>query len=184
MDALKTWEEVTASQFGLITRRQAEKCGLSRFEIEGRLKRGEWIRAHPGVFRLRSAATPWPHALMAATLWAGGSAIVSHRGPTDSPLETRVVAVLRSAEIAPPLRQLDVIEEDQFIARVDFAWPKKRVVLQVHSGYHRQSRNYENDQRVENLLPAHGWVVLKVTHQMLKEHEAEFLDNLRRVLLR
>jgi very-short-patch-repair endonuclease len=294
----KTWEQLAASQFGLVTRRQGETCDLTRREIEGLIRRRVWIRAHPGVYRVSTASTDWPHALMAAWLWGEGRAIVSHRaaaalwelegfwksnveltstsglkapdniklhrtrtleradrtmkrgigvttvertlldlsgvvperaleralhqalreklvtveqlrwcierngrrgregigrlttlldeadglGVTDSVLELEVLDALRRARITSPVRQHEVIEAERFIARVDFAWPKKKVALQAHGGVHRQRRNYENDQRVENLLPGHGWALLKVTHQMLLLHQDEFVANLGRVL--
>ena len=73
------WEPITSAQLGLISRDQARTCGLGRKQIDGLLRRGTWIRSLPSVYRVAGAGTPWPHALMAAHLWAGERAVLSHQ---------------------------------------------------------------------------------------------------------
>lgn len=67
-------------QHGLITRQQAEAGGLSPRQIDLRLERVEWVRVHPGVYRLAEALPDFHQQLLAACLWAGEGSVVSHRG--------------------------------------------------------------------------------------------------------
>ena len=94
----------------------------------------------------------------------------------DSPLETDVAALLRESGLPDFITRHQVIEGDQVIAEVDLAWLRERVAVQVHgSGFHRQPRNWENDQWVENQLQLHGWLVVKVTARMLAESPEELV---------
>jgi very-short-patch-repair endonuclease len=92
----------------------------------------------------------------------------------DSPLEIDVAALVRESGLPAAVTRHLVIEGDQVIAEVDLAWPREKVAVQVHgSSFHRQPRNWENDQWVENQLQLHGWVVVKITARMLAEAPEE-----------
>jgi len=63
-------------QYGLITRAQAFAAGLSRRQIDGCLKRREWIIAAPRVYRIASAPVTFEQRALAACLsW---EAVTSH----------------------------------------------------------------------------------------------------------
>ncbi|MGI8521001.1 MAG: hypothetical protein ACR2MC_10460 [Actinomycetota bacterium] len=66
-------------QRGLITRMQAIHAGLSERQIDHRLATGIWRPAHPGVYMAIECSNDWRQRAMAACLWAGGGAAVSHR---------------------------------------------------------------------------------------------------------
>lgn len=66
-------------QRGLITRKQAIHAGLSERQIDHRLATGIWRPAHPGVYMAIECSNDWRQRAMAACLWAGGGAAVSHR---------------------------------------------------------------------------------------------------------
>ncbi len=101
----------------------------------------------------------------------------------DSPLETDVAALVRESGLPTAVTRHRVIEGDFVIAEVDLAWPREKVAVQVHgSGFHRQPRTWENDQRIENQLQLHGWVVVKVTAQMLTEAPEEVVALIARAL--
>lgn len=74
-----TWQRLAASQHGVLSRRQAERSGLTRGRINGLMRRGEWAVVYPGVYRSTAAPSAWPQALMAAALWAGPGAAISHQ---------------------------------------------------------------------------------------------------------
>lgn len=58
-------------QSGAISRAQARSAGVTDRQIGGLLARGDWLRVHPGVFRLH-ASVPLPETgLWAAFLWVG-----------------------------------------------------------------------------------------------------------------
>ena len=69
--------EILRTQWGVITRRQALDAGLSRHQIDHRLRTGQWIREHQGTFRLAGARSTWESRLLSATLASGG--VASHR---------------------------------------------------------------------------------------------------------
>lgn len=59
-----------ANQMGAISRRQALAGGLTSRQVDERVRSGEWIRVHPGVYRLETAAPCAKQAAWAAALWA------------------------------------------------------------------------------------------------------------------
>lgn len=66
-------------QHGVITRAQALKAGLSRRQIDHLLGTGMWLRLHRGVYATIESPSGWHQRAMAACLWAGPGAAVSHR---------------------------------------------------------------------------------------------------------
>lgn len=291
------WEEWAARQYGLITRSQALAVGLSKDQIFRFTDHGKWLRVMAGVYRSASAPTTWPQPLMAATLWADGKAIASHRaaaslweldgfgpcielsglvgltppdgiayhrvrrlhradvarrtgipvttiartlldlagmvtgrtleraldqalrtrlmrlaelrwclerngrrgrrdvaslelllrdrgafGPTDSPLESDVAGFLRKRGFPPHVRGFDLVADGRIVAQLDFAWPAQRVALLVQSAFHRDPRNYERDQMVENLLDLHGWTRVRATNKLLGERPGDLARLLWRAL--
>ncbi|MEE9416703.1 MAG: type IV toxin-antitoxin system AbiEi family antitoxin domain-containing protein [Acidimicrobiales bacterium] len=69
--------EIMAAQYGLVTRQQAFNAGLSRHQIEHRVKVGEWQREGRAVYRHAATAPSWRGGLLAACLASGG--VASHR---------------------------------------------------------------------------------------------------------
>jgi hypothetical protein len=103
-------------------------------------------------------------------------------GALDSGLETDTLIVLREAGL-PLARRGYRITTPTLMAQVDFAWPDKKVCVQVHGGtIHRQDKNWNNDQRVENAIAATDWTVVKATRQLITKHKKEWLANLKKVL--
>lgn len=293
-----SWAERMNEQWGLLSRAQALELALTRHQIDTLLLRGTWVASHPGVYRAAGASTHWPHAAMAASLWAGERTAISHRtaarlwdfdayreetaveftsrrvlrpppgvvfhrtrnlmrsevtevpgysgmtvttvartlfdlfsewprktertldealrrklvtggelehvlalngvrgrkgasafaqlvadrvqkGHTDSALETDALERIRKAGLPAPERQFFVLENERFVARVDFAWPSKRVAVQVHGGtIHRQKKTWERDLVTENALHRAGWKVIKVSRALLSDHAAELVATL------
>src|SRR5215831_5484805 len=65
-------------QCAVVTARDIVSCGVPRTVVHRRLETGEWIRLHPGVFKLGSSAANIDELEMAALLAAGDSAVLSH----------------------------------------------------------------------------------------------------------
>ncbi|HEY4937791.1 MAG TPA: hypothetical protein VIJ69_02075 [Actinomycetota bacterium] len=63
----------------MLSRQQALEAGLGVGAIQHRLNTGDWQRIHQGVYRMRGAPVSWEQKLMAASLWAGPEAAISHR---------------------------------------------------------------------------------------------------------
>jgi len=68
-----------ARQFGIICLTQGLAAGLTHKNIEYRLQTGRWERVLPGVYRIAGVPDSWKQRLMAAYLWAGATAAISHR---------------------------------------------------------------------------------------------------------
>ena len=77
MDADASLAELAARQHGLITRGQAKARCLNDAACDRRLQNGQWVRMHPGVYRLSGAPVTWEQKLKAATL-ALPDSVASH----------------------------------------------------------------------------------------------------------
>jgi Protein of unknown function (DUF559) len=64
---------------GLLERGWLLLAGVTEHEIKGRVRSGQWLVVHPGVYRLAGAPVTWQQRLHAACLAAGPAAAVSHR---------------------------------------------------------------------------------------------------------
>ncbi|MGI8521369.1 MAG: type IV toxin-antitoxin system AbiEi family antitoxin domain-containing protein [Actinomycetota bacterium] len=74
--------KIMRRQHGVITREQALSAGLSRRQIDLRLRSGVWQRLLPTVYRPAELPATWHQRVMAACLWAGAGAAASHRTAT------------------------------------------------------------------------------------------------------
>lgn len=54
-------------------------AGMSARQIEYKVTSSSWLRVFPGVFQVATSVSTWRQAMLAAWLWAGPSAAVSHR---------------------------------------------------------------------------------------------------------
>jgi len=85
-------------------------------------------------------------------------------GPLESRAEANLAGWLRRSGLPPPVRQYEIKRPDGFVARVDFAWPARRVVLEMdgfahHHGPHQLARDHKR----RTALAAEGWIVLTTT---------------------
>jgi len=69
---------IAARQFGLVTREQALRAGLTPDCIKGRLGVGRWEHRLPRVYAMAGSPETWEQRAMAAQLWAGPGAALSH----------------------------------------------------------------------------------------------------------
>jgi len=104
----------------------------------------------------------------AAALWGSGSARARRAcdladGLAGSPQETRLRLLLRRSGLPPPVAQYVVRHGGAFIARVDFAWPEKKVAVEYDGLWHAESGQFAKDRQRLNRLTAAGWVVIFVT---------------------
>ena len=70
--------ELMTRQFGLISRAQAAGHGLQPPAISRRVHSGEWAHVLPRVYRIAAAPVTRRQRALAAVLWAGDGALVSH----------------------------------------------------------------------------------------------------------
>jgi hypothetical protein len=69
---------VASGQYGLITRAQARSLGLTESRIKYRLVSRRWERVHYGVYRVAGSPPLARQRALAACLWLGDGAAVSH----------------------------------------------------------------------------------------------------------
>jgi predicted transcriptional regulator of viral defense system len=105
-------------QYGVFSREQALTLGFSPSQIDRRLATGRWTAFLPAVYRIAGGPSTGRQAAMAACLWAGDGAVISHRAaavlwdlegivgsrvelwvPADRKLRTSKLTVHRTAGI-------------------------------------------------------------------------------------
>jgi very-short-patch-repair endonuclease len=69
---------IAEQQFGVFSRAQAAGAGLSEESMSRRAMRGSWERMFPSVYRLPGTTRTGRQRAMAAVLWAGEGAAISH----------------------------------------------------------------------------------------------------------
>jgi predicted transcriptional regulator of viral defense system len=110
---------VATRQYGVFSRHQVVALGFSPSQIDRRITTRRWESVLPRVYRVGGAPPSGRQAAMAACLWAGDGAAVSHRAagvlwnlegvsgtrvelwvPADRKLRTAKLTVHRSYELA------------------------------------------------------------------------------------
>jgi hypothetical protein len=84
-------------------------------------------------------------------------------GRAESPQETRLRLLIGRSTLPPPVAQFTVSHGGRFVARVDFAWPEKRVAIEYDGLWHAEAGQFARDRRRLNRLHAAGWRVFFVT---------------------
>lgn len=104
-------------------------------------------------------------ALVAALPRRARRAMADADGRAESPFESRVRAELILAGLPPPVPQHVVRDgRGRFLARVDLAWPERRLALEADGAeVHAGPAALRRDLRRQNLLMAAAWVVLRFT---------------------
>jgi very-short-patch-repair endonuclease len=84
------------------------------------------------------------------------------RRAPESVLETRFLQLVRSAELPEPVPQFEIGLGGGAAARVDFAYPERRVAIELDgAAYHSGEVAERRDRRRDNRLGAMGWRVLR-----------------------
>lgn len=104
-------------------------------------------------------------------------------GPAESPLEVRVIRILRRAGLPDPVRQHPVILESGKTARIDLAYPDRRVAIECESWrYHGGRQAFEQDLTRRNGLTGLGWQVVHVTWKQATTDPDGVIAAVRRLL--
>ena len=98
----------------------------------------------------------------------------SHKGVTDSELETKFRRLLEDATLPLPVPQYEIRREDgSFVARVDFAYPGARIAIELDSWKHHGGRSaFESDRIRQNELVAARWTPLRFTDRDLRSRRS------------
>jgi very-short-patch-repair endonuclease len=81
----------------------------------------------------------------------------------ESPPESVLRVLLRSAGLAPVPQYVVRDAEGRFVARVDLAFPEVRVAVEYDGAWHGRPGELSRDRRRHNALVAAGWTVVHVT---------------------
>lgn len=113
--------------------------------------------------------------------------ILEDRGPEYIPpasdFEREFFAILDAAGLPIPVRQLDVGDDVDWIGRVDLAYPRFKVIIEVDSDRHHTSKlDREADAERDRRLAAAGWRVVRVTEDDLRRGAPKALAQLRALL--
>ena len=103
--------------------------------------------------------------------------------PTESVLETHLLALFRREGIPQPERQVEVIWGNGLIARLDFAYRSRRLAIEADGAeFHLRRLRWEGDQVRRNALVARGWCFLVVTWSRLQRDPRGVAAEVRRAL--
>lgn len=84
-------------------------------------------------------------------------------GLAGSPQETRLRLLIHRSGLPRPVAQHRVMDGGRFVARVDFAWPDRKIALEYDGLWHADARQFARDRQRLNRLRAAGWQVVFVT---------------------
>ncbi|WP_369131939.1 endonuclease domain-containing protein [Modestobacter sp. I12A-02662] len=91
---------------------------------------------------------------------------------SESPPESWLRVAFVLAGLPPCVPQFDVVADGVFLARVDFAWPEARLVVEYEGAYHFEGvQVVRDDRRIARLLAA-GWRVIRVSAADLRDLDA------------
>lgn len=101
----------------------------------------------------------------------------------ESTLERRLARVIREAHLPRPIPQHEIFDETSFVARVDFAYPDARLVVEA-DGYrfHRDKEAWGRDLQRRTVLASLGWRVLHFTWDDVHTRPERVVDQIRRSL--
>jgi hypothetical protein len=84
-------------------------------------------------------------------------------GLAESPQETRLRLLLARSGLPLPVAQFVVRRGSRFVARVDLAWPDRRLAVEYDGAWHGEPEQFARDRERLNRLLAAGWRVVFVT---------------------
>jgi len=126
-----------------------------------------------GMKSLQALANEWRRA-----------APLAKKGRLKSPLEAKVLPLLLSRDLPPPLLNAPVQIANGRI-EVDFLWPNHRFVVEADSrAFHSTWLASERDRWRDRELVRAGYSTLRVTHQEAEHEAAAVADTVSKALTR
>jgi hypothetical protein len=95
---------------------------------------------------------------------AARRALASSDALSGSVPETEARLLFAAAGLPAPTTQFPVRDGRRFVARVDFAWERARLVVEIDGfAYHSASGDFQRDRTSQNAVQLKGWLVLRFT---------------------
>jgi hypothetical protein len=114
---------------------------------------------------------------------AAAEALDLARNDVESPMETRMRLGVVLAGLPEPVVQYDVLSpRGHFVARLDLAYPKKRVGLEYDGDHHRERDTFRFDAVRLNRLRLLDWSVLRFTADDVLRNPDRMLAQIRAAL--
>jgi very-short-patch-repair endonuclease len=102
----------------------------------------------------------------------------------ESPMESRLrLALVRGGLRAPVLQHQVRSDTGLFIARLDLAYPERRLGVEYDGGGHWDPTATKKDLLRQNALRAMGWSLLRFTDDDVRRHPARMLAQVRSALI-
>jgi hypothetical protein len=137
-------------------------------------------RCHITVDGIKAYARTHPHLRRTRKL---GRVLTLAACGAESPMESRLRLVLVGAGLPmPTLQHLVNDHAGLFIARLDLAYPERRLGVEYDGGGHWDPRAIKKDLLRQNALRAGGWSLLRFTDDDVLRHPARLLAQVRSVL--
>lgn len=119
--------------------------------------------------------------------WAGvraaARALDLARVDVESPMESRLRLGIVLSGLPEPVVQYDVLDRrGHFVARLDLAYPKKRIGLEYDGDHHRDRATFRHDAVRLNRLRLLDWTVLRFTADDVLHNPDRMLAQIRAVL--
>jgi hypothetical protein len=92
-------------------------------------------------------------------------------GRAESPQESRLRLLMLRGGLPAPVPQFSVRVDGRFVARVDFAWPERKVAVEYDGLWHAENGQFVRDRQRLNRLHAAGWRIVFVTAIDLRSPE-------------
>jgi hypothetical protein len=114
---------------------------------------------------------------------AAAAALALARQDVESPMETRLRLAIVLAGLPEPMVQYDVLTPGgRFVARLDLAYPKRRVGLEYDGDHHRDRDTFRFDAVRLNRLRLLDWSVLRFTADDVLRNPDRMLAQIRAAL--
>src|SRR5262249_38928443 len=105
------------------------------------------------------------------------------RGLPESGLELEYLAIVRRARLPVPRLQVEIGDEQGFIARVDSVWDRQLVIGEVDSDrYHTAPLDVDRDELRDKRLRALGYDVARFSEQQIRNRPEYVARTLREKL--
>lgn len=91
---------------------------------------------------------------------------------SESPPESWVRVACALAGLPAPVLQYEVVEDGAWLARVDLAWPRHRLIVKYDGEYHFEGLQIVKDDVRLGALVAAGWRVIRLSAADLRDMDA------------
>ncbi len=106
-------------------------------------------------------------------------------GGDESELEARLHRLVTRYDLPRPALQFEVWHAGRFVARIDAAYPRIRLAIEVDGFEHHSSPEaFQRDRTRQNRLIALGWTVLRFTWADVVQHPAMVARMIREAIAR